>query len=565
MRKLLWIFLVLVNCDLWAANGGAGDEPSRAVAAAACERPDSPDDYKFSTLAEAIEFCQSITRDNIIWITELQEYWKKPENVEAVKKSLKNVLTTYSMSHIDSLLGYMLSAYTEEKETWEECLINAECLLEGVDDPDEMPTFLNETIQSLTTRSTDLVSLCYGQDNPKAGYIAHLYPGNLENTKAQLDSLKTIFKTLLPFSVREYQVDYATTDFKYIGTGRVSGTGTGDHIDLGTTPKCEREGEFLDIVTPSGQHVKLPLEKELALFPRDFISRELLKISIRRCISELTITFPSKLKLTLNNLSSGQAAKYSKAYMEAKAAYAAEVMAAKAAYAAEVMAAKAEAELLAAEPTKPRSRTSSKKAEREASRLAAEAAAREKAEREADAALEVARAAEMAAAKKAATEADRKSHAAVTLALVARQTKPVPLEMGLGGAATTATLPRPHIGSRELSPDNQDMLLTLMSYESADHPAAPVRSYNWHQLENLLGNLGFTRKGTNFVGFDTTGKCKQIGLHYLHGDRSLNPDLVQIMFKQLHASVGWGREALGHLAGIAEPLAPWPWEPVRRG
>ena len=260
-------------------------------------------------------------------------------------------------------------------------------------------------------------------------------------------------------------------------------------------------------------------------------------------------------------------AEYVKAYRNAKAAYEAEVMAAKAA-----------AELLGVEEaTKPKKQSNSqiKKAAQKVTKMAAEAAAREKAEHEAAAAFEAARAAEIAAAEAAAREkaereaavakeAERRRLAAVSLALVAAQREPLPLEKALGVAAP-ATLPRTYIGSRELNPENRYMLSDLIHYDDLEHIAAPVRTYDWDQLTHLLGNLGFKRQGTNFVGFDGTGKCKQIGLHYLHGDMSLNPHLIKIMFKQLHASVGWGREAIGRLAGIGEKLTPWPWEPDPQG
>lgn len=546
MRTLLWIFLMFVHCNLWAAaNGGAGDEPARA-GAGACERPDSPDDYKFSTLADAVEFCQSIARDNIIWIEGLQAYWAKPENVAAVQESIYGVLKKHgvTMEIVKRKVHGMLEGYTKEKETWAECLSNAECLLEGADDPNEMPTFLNEIIEILRVRKKDLSEITYGATNPDAGYTSHLFPGNLENTQAQWESLYDIFKLLIRFSTPEYQADYAMAHFEYQGSGRYHRHWHGIKA-LDVSEKCAVEGKFFTIVTPSGQHIKLPLEKELSLESKEFIGQEWLAMGIKLKIGELKIKFmTSQLEFILNMLPIGYARKYETAYRSAKAAYEAEVRAAKAG---------SDLLKLEGDPSK-----LSKNARKAAAR---EAAAQEKAKREAAAAREAARIAAEAVASKAALAAERARHAALSLALVGAQ-KPLPSLEKASGAAATESVPPIHrepIGSIPLKPELQSMLSALIMH------AAPVRSYNWHQLENLLGNLGFTRRGTNFVGFDDAGKRKQIGLHYLHNrGGSLNPDLVQIMFRQLHGSIGLGRAALGRLAGIAESL-PWPWESDRRG
>ena len=562
MRTLLWILLVFMQCNLWAASSSEVDLCISAAGRSACARPDSPDDYTPATLAEAVEFCTSVARDNIIWIQGLQEYWAEDGNQVAVKKILLQAAETRQRKEavsIDSSLNErvialgvqsMMDGYASERAEWESGLVQMDLL---TSDSTQLPFFLNQIIDQLRVRQKDFSELEYGAKHPEVGYISHLYPSNLLNTKAQLESLKTIFKILLLFATPKYQEDYAMAHFEYRGTGNKNLNLDVDK-EKGITEISESDGFFFNIITRSGQHIKLPLEKDFTLFAKDFIAAERLAIGIVSQMSELKITFPSQLEFILNALPVGKAAEYEKSYRAAKTKYAAflekKASRGKKSGGGSKAAAVAEdsrdldallAELGESPAPKQKKKACGKKSGTSVADAAHEAAS-----------LEAARAAEIAAAEAAAKKAERQLLRDRTLALAAAQRELPPLEGGFSFPATER--PRASIGSAKLSSDNRDMLSDLMRHE------VPARTYDWHALTNLLGNLGFKRQGTNFVGLDATGKRKQIGLHYLHGDESLNPHLVQIMFKQLHGSVELGRAALGRLAGIVEPLDPWSWE-----
>jgi hypothetical protein len=559
MRTLLWIFLVLVQCNLWAASASSDDEaripaaggPARAVAASADERPDSPDDYKFATLAEAVEFCWDIVNDNLLWLRELQVYW-----VTQAKLEPHNSLTSICLRE------FLKSSETDKQE-WAKF---STYLRNVLTHERTLPDPLNQLIQLQRALEKDISRI---EELPRD--LDSIFYAKSRNTEAKRQSFAHLLDILLPFSSEGYQSYYRGIGYELRSL-----------IDRGgkyiSEPYAKEVGEFVEIGNLLGEVVRLPLACDMELgIEGDSTLYEDIKTSTIQVLTPDVYGF----FMPIHRLPSDQVEKYRRVYDEAKRVVAAKIARrqkiggkarkpiAPTPTVPPIEDTRSLQQLLAefggvAEAEKSKQGQTSAKVRKQAAR---EAAAREQAEREA-AALEKARAAEMAAAGaaeiaaaiKAATEADRKRLAAVSSLRVALQSEPLPLEKELGGAAESATLPRTHIGSRELNPENQGMLSDLIRRD------VPPRHYDWDQLTNLLGNLGFTRKGTNFVGFNDAGKRKQIGLHYLHNKgRDLNPDLVQTMFKQLHGSVGLGRGALGRLAGIAELLGPWSWESDRRG
>jgi hypothetical protein len=552
MRTLLWIFLVLVEWDLWAASASdaeacmrAAGRPARAAAPSATdERPDSPDDYKFSTLADAVEFCSNVVEDNLLGLRELKKYWSSQLKLEPDDSVTSICFREFlTLSETDQQEWHKFSIYLHNVLTNERVL----------------PDLLNQLIQ--LKRALDLeVSRA---EEIISRDLDSVFCAKKRNNEAKKQSFDDFLSILIPFSSEKYQSYYRGIGYELRSL-----------IDMGEPYAKEVVGEFFEIGNLLGEVVRLPLgcDIELGIEGDPTLYGGVQTSTIR----VLTPNIPGFF-MPIHRLPSDKVKKYTGAYDAAKKELEAKIARR------QRMSGKAKKtiapthtvtkdtrsldDLLAAlgEPSGSRNKNVGGKkagtsAAREGTRLAAEAAAREKAERETAAALEAARAAEIAAAREAAREQERVFLRERTLALVGAQKPILSLEHALGASAT-ATLSRTYLGSQELNPVNRDMLLNLMRYDGLEHAAVSVRSYNWDQLKNLLDNLGFKRRGKNFVGSDAAGKRKQIGLHYLHNKgESLNPDLVQIMFKQLHASVGWGRAALGRLAGITEKLHPWSWE-----
>lgn len=529
LKALTFLWIILGVYNLFSQN-------VYAAAAAAAARDDvvvgAGTSIAAGSFEEAIEFCYTLARDNITWIEGLQEYWNQDANKEKVKVELRKKVDCIEEKHSEAI-EIMITGYVFEKAQWVEGLTEIERLKKTND----LVAFLNLIIAKKNIQKKEFYTILHGAAHSECKrYVAHLFPGNEENTKAQWESLEAVFDKLFPFASAEYQADYTNLAFGFIGAGgKINPRWQFD--DEGVEEAAESDGSCFKLVASTGYTARFPFSEKVKLVPLVFFAKD-----YKIMISNLQVKFPvSGLEVTFLTLMPDQAVNYAEAYANAKRAYE-KLQAMKARRTAKTGGGSAVATMhapddrsiedLLAEMGEPAAAAKKKKGKPHTKVAVTASAGVEDAGGGAGGDARV----DATAPFKLSPELIAK-----TLELAAMQGREGAIPMPERAYA-------PRLVGTFLDATQKSMLANLLKINGDGRygEIKAINTYGWDDLVSMLRGLGFSKTSNNRFVYDPV---RQIGLHYLHyDDRRLNGDLLGIMFRQLE-NIGFTRD---YLQGLLE-------------